>query len=107
MWREVEITVGAASASVSQLDLDGFVLVCSWQRRSADLMWKKKDPHEQVTLAVLPHKGLLFGLPPGVKPLGTDTECYDGLVGSSITGELTGMFRRTGQRRLRCPDCRY
>ena len=62
--REVEIAVGASLAAVRQLDVDRLTLVCVRKQRLAGPKDGEGRFYVQVTLAVLPHKGLLFGLPP-------------------------------------------
>jgi len=62
--REVKVAEGAPLAAVHQLDFDGFTLVCGRRRGSEGLSGEKGEFYAQVTLAVLPHIGLLFGLPP-------------------------------------------
>ena len=61
--RKVEVTEGAPLAAVCQHNFDRLALVYGRRQDQKDSC-ENAELYAQVTLAVLPHRGLLLGLPP-------------------------------------------
>lgn len=62
--REVEIVHGTSLAPVGQRDINGLAIVYSPRERLAGLEGERDQFYVQVTLAVLPHNGFVFGSTP-------------------------------------------